>query len=183
MVELLRLRDDARVSREDSVDVAVDLADIRIEGRGQGDGRRVGAATTERGDVAGVAVEALEPGDDDDRPLVEGFAQADGRDVDDARRAVLRVGDHSGLAAGERTRLEAHRVDGHGEQRHRDALTAREQHVELARGGDRRDLVGEIEQLVGRVAHRAHGDDDVVPRSSRVHDALGDALDALCVGD
>ena len=41
----------------------------------------------------------------------------------------------------------------------------------------------EVEQLVGRVAHRAHGDDDVVPGTARVDDALGDALDALGVGD
>ncbi len=39
---------------------------------------------TERGDVAGVAVEALESGDDHDRPLVESLAQTHGSDIDDA---------------------------------------------------------------------------------------------------
>ena len=58
-----------------------------------------------------------------------------------------------------------------------------EQHVELARRRDRRDLVREVEQLVGRVAHRADGDDHVVARLAGLDDALGDALDALRVGD
>ena len=49
--------------------------------------------------------------------------------------------------------------------------------------GDRRDLRGEVEQFVGGVAHGADRDDDVVPGAARVDDALGDALDALGVGD
>jgi hypothetical protein len=74
-------------------------------------------------------------------------------------------------------------VDRHRQQRHRDALTAREEHVQLARSRDRRDLRGEVEQLVGRVAHGAHGDDDVMPGTARIDDALGDALDALGIRD
>ena len=182
-VELARFRHDAGVGRVDAVDVAVDLADVGVEGGGERDGRRVGAAATQRGDVAGVAVESLEARDDDDRALVERFTQADRRDVDDAGGAVRGIRDHARLAAGERARLEAHRVDRHRQQRHGDALAAREQHVELARGGDRRDLRREVEQLVGGVAHRAHRDDDVVPGAARVDDALRDALDALRVGD
>ena len=75
--QLLRLGHDARVGGEDAVDVAVDLADVGLERRGERDGRGVGAAAAERRDVAGVAVEPLEAGDDDDRALVEGLAQAD----------------------------------------------------------------------------------------------------------
>ena len=106
-----------------------------------------------------------------------------GRDVDDAGRAVLGVRDHAGLAAGERAGVVAQAADRHGEQRHRDALAGGEQHVELARRRDRRDLVGEVEQLVGGVAHGADGDDDVVAGLARLDDALRDALDALGVGD
>ena len=47
----------------------------------------------------------------------------------------------------------------------------------------RADLLGEVEQLVGGVAHRRHGDDDVVAGLAGVDDALGDPLDALGVGD
>ena len=181
--ELLRLRHDARVGGEDAVDVAVDLADIGLERRGERDGGRVRAAASERRDVAGVAVEALEAGDDHDRALVERFAQPHRGDIDDAGGAVRGIRDHARLAAGERARLEAHRVDRHRQQRHRDALAAGEQHVELARRRDRGDLRGEVEQLVGGVAHRAHGDDDFVAGAARVDDALGDPLDALRVGD
>ena len=42
---------------------------------------------------------------------------------------------------------------------------------------------GEVEQLVGGVAHRGDGDDDVVARLAGLDDALRDPLDALRVGD
>ena len=42
---------------------------------------------------------------------------------------------------------------------------------------------GEVEQLIGRVAHRADGDDDVVAGTAGGDDALRDSLDALRVGD
>jgi hypothetical protein len=64
-----------------------------------------------------------------------------------------------------------------------DALARAQQDVELAGRGDRGDLRGEVDQLVGRVAHRAHRHDDVVPGAARLDDALGDPLDALGVGD
>ncbi len=182
-VEFAGERHHAGVGGEDAVDVAVDLADIGLKGGGEGDGGRVGPAATERGDVAGVAVEPLEPGDDDDGALVERLAEAHGRHVDDACRTVRGVGDHARLAAGEGAGLEPHRVDRHGQEGHRDALAAGQQHVELARRGDRSDLAGEVEQFVGGVAHRTDRHDDLVSGATGVDDALGDALDALGVGD
>ena len=130
-----------------------------------------------------VAVETLESGDDHDRALVERLAQAHRGDLDDARGAVPGIRDHAGLAAGVRPGLDAHALDRHRQQRHRDALAGGEQHVELAGVGDRGDLVREVEQLVGGVAHRAHGDHDVVARLAGLDDALRDALDALGIGD
>ena len=50
-------------------------------------------------------------------------------------------------------------------------------------GGSGRDLLGEVEQLVGGVAHRGDDDDDVVAGLAGVDDALGDPLDAVGVGD
>ena len=163
-IDLAGLRHDARVGGEDAVDVGVDLADVGAEGSGEGDGRGVGSAAAERGDVARLAVEALEAGDDGDGALVERLAEPAGGDVDDARGAVLGIRDHAGLAAGEGAGVVAEAADGHGEQRHRDALAGGEQHVELAGRRDRRDLVGEVEQVVGGVAHGADGDDDLVAR-------------------
>ena len=94
-----------------------------------------------------------------------------------------RIRDHAGLTAGVGPGFVAHALDRHGEQRHRDALAGRQQHVHLARVRHRRDLVREVDQLVGGVAHRRDGHDDVVARLAGLDDALGDALDALGVGD
>ena len=44
--------DDARVGREDAVDVGVDLAAVGIQPGGQGDGGRVGATAAERRHLA-----------------------------------------------------------------------------------------------------------------------------------
>ena len=63
------------------------------------------------------------------------------------------------------------------------ALADRDQHVELARLRARRDLVGEVEQLVGVLAHRRYDADDARARSLGGDEALGDAADLLGVGD
>ena len=103
--------------------------------------------------------------------------------LDDARVDVTIVGDDARLAAGEADRVAAELADGHRQQRHRDALAGGQQHVELAPVGVGRDLLGEAEELVGRVAHRRDDDHDVVPGAPRAHDAIGDLLDAGDVGD
>ena len=115
-------------------------------------------------------------------PSSSAVADPAGRDVDDAGLAVDGVGDDAGLAAGEGAGLVAEVGDRHGQQRHRDPLAGGEQHVQLAAGGQRADLLGEVDQLVGGVAHRRHDHDDVVAGLAGVDDALGDPLDALGVG-
>ena len=155
----------------------------RSKRRSQGDRRGVGAAAAEGGDLLGVLGDALEAGDDDDVALVERLPDAARRDVDDAGLAVGRVGDDAGLRAGERPRLEPQVGDGHGEDRHRDALTCGQQHVELTSGGYGGDLLGQVEQLVGRVTHGRDHDDDLVALTTGGDDALGDPLDPLGVGD
>ena len=123
-----------RVGGEDAVDVGVDLADLGAERRGQGDGRGVGGAAAERGDVLGVLRDALEAGDDRDGALRRARASI--------RPGVMsmilalpcaRVGDDAGLGAGERPGRVAEVGDRHREQRHRDPLAGGQQHVELAR--------------------------------------------------
>ena len=90
------------------------------------------------------------------------------------------VGDHAGLGAGERPGLGAERGDGHRDQRVGDPLTGGQQHVQLAGRRRRRDLLGQVHQLVGGVAHRARR-----PRRRRCpslrggDDPLGDPLDPL----
>ena len=58
-----------------------------------------------------------------------------------------------------------------------------EQHVQLAARRQRADLVGQVEQLVGGVAHRGDHHHDVVAGLAGGDDALGDPLDPLGVGD
>ena len=57
------------------------------------------------------------------------------------------------------------------------------QHVELARLRARRHLVGERDQVVGRVAHRREDGDDALALLARGDDPLGDGLEPLGVGD
>ena len=73
-------------------------------------------------------------------------------------------------------------LDGDGEEGHGHALAGRDQHVELAArwigrsAPELRGRAGELEEPVGRLSHRAHHDDDLVPRASRLDDAEGRAL-------
>ena len=86
------------------------------------------------------------------------------------------VGDDPRLRARERDGLVAEVVHGHGDERTGDALARREQHVELARVRLGRDLARELEQPVGRVAHRRDGRDDADAALARVDEAPGDVL-------
>ena len=79
---------------------------------------------------------------------------------------VRRVGEDAGLRAGQRDGLLAEVVDRHRDERAGDALARREQHVELAHVRRRRHLVGEVDQPVGRLAHRRDGPDDVAGRAA-----------------
>ena len=71
--------------------------------------------------------------------------------------------------------------DRHGQQRHADALTGGQEHVELARRRHRADLLRQVEQLVSGVAHGGHHDDYLVAPALGGDDAFGDALDPLRV--
>ena len=75
VVDLARLGDQARVGGVDAVDVRVDLADVGVQGVGQGHGGGVGAAAAERRDVL-LGGDALEAGDEHDLALVHGLLHA-----------------------------------------------------------------------------------------------------------
>ena len=148
--QLAGVGDDPRVGAEDAGDVGVDLADVGVERGGQRDRGGVGAAASQRGDVAAVGRDTLEAGDEDDPVLLQRLPDAVGADVDDPRLGVGGVGDDARLRAGQRDRLVAHVVDRHRAERAGDPLAGREQHVHLA--GDRAlgDLVAP-----GRPARRS----------------------------
>src|SRR5690606_15813581 len=87
------------------------------------------------------------------------------------------------LRTGEGPRLMTEVGDRHRQQRHGDALTRGQQHVELTAGRQRGDLLRQIEELVGGVAHRRDHHDDVVPGFFRRDDPLRDPLDTGRIGD
>ncbi len=173
---------DARIGRVDAVDVAVDLAALGPERRREGHRGGVAAAATERRDLAAVA-HALVTRDDDDATARQLVLDAVGAHLEDARVEVAVVGDDAALRAGEADRVGAARVDGDGQQRHGDPLARRDEHVELAPRRLGRHALGQLEQPVGGLAHRADDDHDVVARLLRGHDPVGHGADLLHVGD
>ena len=66
------------------------------------------------------------------------------------------------LAAGEADRLVAQRVDRHRHQRDAHLLAGREEHVHLAGRRVVGDLLGQVDQDVGLLAHRADDHHDLV---------------------
>ncbi len=178
----------ARVGRVHAVDVAVDLAALGAERGGEGDRGRVGAAAAERRDLAPVA-HPLVAGDDDHFAARKLVLDAMRPHLDDPRVEMAVVGEDPRLRSGERDRLVPAGVHRDREQRHRDPLAGREQHVELparrlgALSERRRGLTRQGEERVGRLAHRADDDDDVVPGFASGGDAGRDLADLLDVGD
>ena len=102
-VELAGLRDEARVGREDALDVGVDLARVRFERGRERDRGRVRAAAAERRHLL-RGRDALEAGDEHDRALGERFVDPPRADLEHLRARVVGVGDDARLRAGERDR-------------------------------------------------------------------------------
>ena len=177
-VELAGLRNEARVGREDALDVGVDLARVGSERGRERDRGGVRAAPAERRHLV-RGRDALEAGDEHDRALGERFVDPPRADLEHLRACVVGVGDDARLRAGERDRGVAEVVDRHRGERARDPLPDREQHVELARVRGGRDLVGELDEVVGRRAHRREDADDVVPRLACGNEPLRDRLQPL----
>ena len=161
---------------------SVKISHAPPERGGERDRGRVRPAAAERRHLV-LRRHALEAGDEHDLLAVERLVDALRAHLDDLRLAVHGVGDDPRLRAGERDRLVAEVVEGHRAERVRDALADRDEHVVLARLRVRRDLVGEPDQLVGRVAHRREHADDPVAALARGDEAARDVLDLLRVAD
>ena len=170
------------IGTEDPVHVGVDLAHVGVQRRGQRDRGGVRAAAAQRGDVAGVLADSLESGHQHDPALVQGCLQPGRGDIDDLGFAVGTGRDDPGLRAGERAGLGAQRLDGHRDQRVGDPFAGGQQHVQFARRRGRAHLLGQIQQVVGGVAHRGDDHDDVVALLFGLDDAFGDATDPVGVG-
>ena len=127
--------------------------------------------------------DALEAGDEDDLALVERLVDPLRADLDDLRLRVRRVGDDPRLRAGQRDRLVAEVLDRHLGQRARDALADGDQHVHRARLRPVGDPVRQVDELVGRVAHRREHGDDAAALLLRGDDPARDVQQPLGVAD
>ena len=97
LVDLLRVRHDARIAGIDAIHVRKDLANVGLDRRGDGDRGEIAAAAAERGDAA-IGRLALEAGDDDDVAVLEMLVNLLGRDVGDLRLGMHAVGDDPACA-------------------------------------------------------------------------------------
>ena len=73
--------------------------------------------------------------------------------------------------------------DRHAQQRHRDALARREEHVQLAAVRVLGDVVGEPHEVVGRLAHRRDDHDHLVSLAMGADDVLRDGPDPVGIRD
>ena len=181
-MKLPGLRYDPRVGREHPRHVRVDLAELGAERGGQRHRRRVRAAPPQRGHVQSGG-HALEPGHDHDVSLLQCLEDAAGSDVDDLGPAMGGVGDDPRLRARVRSGGKACGVDGQGQQRHGDALSRREQQVQLPGVRGRRQLLGHGQQPVRGVSHRRDHHDHVVAGLLRAGHPPGNGSDAAGIRD
>ena len=93
------------------------------------------------------------------------------------------IGHDAGLRPGERDGVVAQIVDGHGQQRRRDALAGGEEHIHLPRRRVLGDLFGHLYELVGGVAPGGHHRNHRVPGLARLDDAVGHPFDAGGIGN
>jgi hypothetical protein len=136
----------------------------------------------ERGHVA-LHRHPLEAGHHRHAAVVQGLPQPVGPDLHDLGPGVDGVGDDAGLAAGVRGGVDAEVGQRHAQQGHRDALAGAEQHVDLAGRLDGADVGRQPDQLVGRLAHGADHDHDVVSGTPGAGHVVGHGPDAVGVGD
>ena len=162
--------------------VGVELADA-AERLGQGDRGGVGAAPTEEGDVAG---RWTRPGRR--RPPGPGRRRAPAR-MRSARTSrilafmwVVSVMNPAWLPVKESAR-HAEVVQRHAQQGGGLALAGGDEHVHLAAGPGLGDLAGQVEQVVGLLAHGRDDHHDLVAPAHGAGHVVGDLADALGVGD
>ena len=126
-----RVGDNPRVRAEDAVDIGADLAEVGLQRRRQCHGGRVASPAPERRHFL-LPGDALVAGDDHDLAALERLQDPHGPHFDDAGVGVRAVGDDSALRSREADGVHSLVVQGHAEERHRDPLARREQHVQLA---------------------------------------------------
>jgi len=92
---------------------------------------------------------------------------------------MMRVGREFKLMGEKRNRGITERLEPNRQQRRRDLLAGRDQHVGFARMGRVAELRGELEQAVGLPSHRGDDDHDVIAAAAHARDALRHRLDPI----
>jgi 2-polyprenyl-6-hydroxyphenyl methylase/3-demethylubiquinone-9 3-methyltransferase len=182
LLELLRVRHDARVGGVNAVHVRVNLAEVGLERGGKRNRRQIRTAAAQRRDLAFRRL-ALEAGHDDDIARFEQFVDFLRRDVVNPGLGMNHVGDDARLRAGERHRGHVQRVQRHGRERDGLLFTGGKQHVHFALAGQRHDFLGQLDQVVCHAAHRGNNDDDLIAPGAIFSHARRDIFDAVGVAD
>ena len=169
---------DARVGRVNPVDVGVDQALIGFQCGSERDSRRVGAASTQRGDVAAF-VDPLKSGDHDDRSAIEILANLFLVDIQDPRLIESAIGQHVHLCTGIAFCFQPTVEQCHRKQPDGDLLAGRSDDIEFARIRDLLHLLRQIDQAVGLSAHRRDDDDQLMAGAMPLFEAMRHIADAL----
>ena len=135
-----------------ALDIREDLAGVGLDGSGDGDRGQVGRSPAEGCDVH-VIGDALEAGDDHNATLFQLTPDAARIDRGDPGLAVPRVRANARLCATEADGVESERLKGHGNEGATHLLARRQQRVQLPRLGPPGYLAGQLDELVGSIAH------------------------------
>ena len=106
-VQLLCFRNNPRVSAEDTINIGVDLADVRVQRCSECHGRRVRPTTPQSRNVPGIVIEPLEACNNGNCAVIQSLPNAGGRHINNASTTVLGVRHHSCLTARKRAGVEA----------------------------------------------------------------------------
>ena len=184
LVEALGARHHPRVGGVDAVHVGVDVAARGLDRGRDRDRRGIGAAAAERGDAAGVLVQALEAGDHRDlAALLEAGDQLAAVDGEDARRAVRVGGDDRKLPALPGAGVDADAFQHDREQPGGDLLAGGDHGVVFAGVVQGGGVAAPAHQLVGLAGHGGDHDGDLVAGVDLALDVLRDIADSVEIGD
>ena len=148
----------------------------------QCNGGGIAAAAAQRGNIIGT-VQPLKACHNDNAVAGQLTLDTLGVQTLDARLGVGAVGVEAGLPTGQADGRDAQLLQRHGQQRDRDLLTGRQQHIHLAVGLVRGDLGRLGDQVIGGVALRRNNNNDIIAGVAGIHDDACHIEDAVPVFD
>jgi hypothetical protein len=115
--------------------------------------------------------------------IAESLTDTVGSYFQNLRAGVLIVSNDAGLRTGKRRGFDALGRECHAHQRHGNALTGGQQHVNFAWWSIRAHIIGQTKEIVGEFAHRRDNHHDVVTRAAGPRDVIGDGAYAFGIAD